>query len=89
VKIILAFAPTEVLERELLRNVDEMQLEHINKEVFSKIWHSINNFYKIAYNFEGNRDFSCLRNGVPINKTGGFIKGVIEVLDLMRYQIRL
>ena len=38
VKIILAFAPTEVLERELLENVDKMQLEHINKEVFSKIW---------------------------------------------------
>jgi len=85
VKIILAFAPTEVLERELLENIDKMQLEHINKEVFSKIWHSINNFYKIAYNFEGNKDFSCLRSGVPINKTGGFIKGVIEVIDLMRY----
>ncbi len=89
VKIILAFAPTEVLEGELLENIDKMQLEHINKEVFSKIWHSINNFYKIAYNFEGSRNFSCLRSGVPINKTRGFIKGVIEVLDLMRYQIRL
>jgi len=89
VKIILAFAPTEVLERELLENVDKMQLEHINKEVFSKIWHSINNFYKIAYNFEDNRDFSCFRSGVSIDKTRGFIKGVIEVLDIMRYQIRL
>ena len=85
VKIIFAFAPTWVLEREPLKNVDKLQLEHIDKEVFSKIWHLLNKLYKIAYNCEYNKDFSRFRRRAPIDKTRKFIKGVIEFFDLRRF----
>jgi len=85
VKIIFAFAPTWVLYREPLNSIAKLELEHLDKKILVKIWKSVNELYRAAYNFECVEDFSNFRSGIPIDKTRRFIKGVIEALDLKRF----
>lgn len=86
VKIIFAFAPSWVLDREPLNinSIAKLELEHLDKKVFVKIWKSVNELYGTAYNFEC-IDFSNFRSREPIDKTRRFIKGMIEALDLKRF----
>jgi len=83
VKIIFTLTPTpKIVDRDPLNSLSRFEIEHLDNKSLMEISKAIFTFYKKAYNFCPDRD--CL-DLIPESKTRLFIKGTVELLDLMRF----
>lgn len=76
----------DILDKEPLNNLDKFEIQHIDSRFLMKILEAIIALYQKAYNFQPNRN-QVLKTFelIPRDKTRLFIKGIIEILDLIRF----
>lgn len=87
VKIVFTFTPNQwILDREPLKNLKKIELEHLDNKSLINISKAIVNLYQKAYNFQPNKDQVVKAfDLIPKDKTRLLVKKTVEFLDLMRF----
>ncbi len=85
VKIVFAFAPSWVLNKEPLNSLENFELENLDERSLIEISSNIIKLYQRAYDFQANVNSNYFNDLIPKDKTRMFIKSIIDLLDLMRF----
>lgn len=88
-KLIFSFVPDmmEIVENypdiyNLFANMEKIEIDVLDKNSLQNIYERISDIYEEAYSFSIHNDFF---HYIPNSKTRKFVKGVVEGLDLLRF----
>ncbi|MHA1274944.1 MAG: ATP-binding protein [Promethearchaeota archaeon] len=88
IKLIFAFTYNKALfNMNLFKNLKKFRLESLDKDALEKIALKISELYKLAYNLKNliPLNFSFLNETLNLDSVRMYIKGVVEYLDLKRF----